>query len=338
MGRSLAIYSLLATVAAAGLLWAFWSVDLRNVEAFYGFAETFETEVSLNYPVEVEAIFVEPGDRVDSGEVLMLVRRAREEAVLADQPFRIEELRAEAQLEKVQIQRELEELRRNWVLDSLEWDAQLSEARQQLAFRQNLLRQLDIADTASQDTGYRPLQQSIRDIQSRQAVGYSRYLTEKQQWMAAQNAAAKPFEAAERRLNAEKEFATEQAGIRTEIKAPTSGLVGSIEAKIAEHKSSFSPLIIFYQPHPTQVIGYVHEDKLLEARVGDSVHIQSLASPEIHSIGIISGLGSRIVEIPSRLRKLPDIRTYGREVQISIPPNNGFLQKEKVELSYLRRE
>ena len=51
---------------------------------------------------------------------------------------------------------------------------------------------------------------------------------------------------------------------------------------------------------------------------------------------MITGLGSRIVEIPDRLRKNPDLKTYGREVLISIPPTNFFLQKEKVILNLLK--
>jgi hypothetical protein len=48
-------------------------------------------------------------------------------------------------------------------------------------------------------------------------------------------------------------------------------------------------------------------------------------------------LGSRIVEIPERLRKNPDLKTYGREVLIAIPPSNLFLQKEKVILNLLKK-
>jgi hypothetical protein len=51
-------------------------------------------------------------------------------------------------------------------------------------------------------------------------------------------------------------------------------------------------------------------------------------------MGVISGLGHRIIEIPERLRKIPELRTYGREVLIEIPNNNHFLQKEKVLLQW----
>jgi hypothetical protein len=49
----------------------------------------------------------------------------------------------------------------------------------------------------------------------------------------------------------------------------------------------------------------------------------------------VIGMGHRIVEIPERLRKIPEIKTYGREVLIQIPSDNKFLQKEKVVLTFI---
>ena len=50
------------------------------------------------------------------------------------------------------------------------------------------------------------------------------------------------------------------------------------------------------------------------------------------------GMGSRIIEIPDRLRKNPTFKTYGREIQVEIPSDNQFLQKEKVILKLPPKE
>jgi hypothetical protein len=70
----------------------------------------------------------------------------------------------------------------------------------------------------------------------------------------------------------------------------------------------------------------------MKVNVGDSLEVYSLKVPGMVYDGVVTGLGSRIVEIPSRLRKLPEFKTYGQEVILSIPVVNGFLQKEKVGL------
>jgi len=89
----------------------------------------------------------------------------------------------------------------------------------------------------------------------------------------------------------------------------------------------------FYEENPTLVKGYVHESLIVLVNIGDSLTVTSTLRPQNIINGAVIGLGSRIVEIPERLRKLPTIKTYGREVIISIPKENTFLQKEKVSIN-----
>jgi hypothetical protein len=44
--------------------------------------------------------------------------------------------------------------------------------------------------------------------------------------------------------------------------------------------------------------------------------------------GRVSGLGQCVVEIPERLRKIPELKTYGREVLIEIPHDNSFCKRK----------
>lgn len=116
------------------------------------------------------------------------------------------------------------------------------------------------------------------------------------------------------------------------ITAPYDGLVGNIHGRIGEHQSSFSTLVTFYEQHPTLVKGYVHESLLLQVGLHDSLDVVSIVRPELFCKGQVVALGTRVVEIPERLRKMPEIKTYGREILVSIPRKNDFLQKEKVQL------
>ena len=94
-------------------------------------------------------------------------------------------------------------------------------------------------------------------------------------------------------------------------------------------------MISFYEQTPKMVVAYVHESLILQIKVGDSLQVMSSLHPDEQCRGRVSGLGHRVVEIPERLRKLPEVKTYGREVLIEIPPENNFLQKEKVLLQRL---
>ena len=114
--------------------------------------------------------------------------------------------------------------------------------------------------------------------------------------------------------------------------APTDGIVGTIFCKAGEQLPSFQTLITFYEENPTQVKAYVIEKLILKVKLGDSILVTSGNNPSDTNVGVVTGMGSRIVEIPERLRRNPMFKTYGREILIEIPPENNFLQKEKVTL------
>jgi hypothetical protein len=137
-----------------------------------------------------------------------------------------------------------------------------------------------------------------------------------------------------KKLEYEKEYFQKEEK-KLQILAPSDGLIGNLRCKEGEHISSFNTLISFYQQNPTIVKGFVHENLILHVQVGDTLEVTSSLHPAHTVMGTVSGLGFRIVEIPERLRKRPEIKTYGREVLIQIPPDNPFLQKEKVVLNLL---
>ncbi|MEM6319895.1 MAG: hypothetical protein AAF960_19645, partial [Bacteroidota bacterium] len=144
-----------------------------------------------------------------------------------------------------------------------------------------------------------------------------------------------PYQAEIRRLEAEKKFDQANKKIPLQMEAPTDGVIGNIYCKEAEHIPSYKTLVSFYEPNPSLVKGFVQEDLILHVALQDSFLVRSTKDPVATCYGIVTGLGSRIIEIPERLRKIPTMKTYGREVLVSIPKTNNFLQKEKVILEFL---
>jgi len=135
-----------------------------------------------------------------------------------------------------------------------------------------------------------------------------------------------------KKVENQKSILTTEKG-KLNIVAPANGVIGNISTKKDELAKAFRTLMTFYQEKPTRVKGYVHENLLILVHIGDSLQIASTLKPDNVVTGVVVGLGSRIVEIPERLRKMPTIKTYGREVIVAIPSDNSFLQKEKVSLN-----
>jgi len=133
-----------------------------------------------------------------------------------------------------------------------------------------------------------------------------------------------------KRLRAEYKHVQENKEIVVDIVAPTDGLIGNVHCKEGEHITDFRTLISFYEPNPTLVKAYVHEDYLVKVDIGDEFKISSIKDITQTYTGKVVGLGSRIVEIPARMRKVPEFKTYGREVVIRLPAKSKFLQNEKL--------
>jgi multidrug resistance efflux pump len=304
--------------------------------SFFGFAESDETAVNYNYPVVVDQIMVQPGQSVRVGEPLLKVSRRKSKEILADQEYRIDELRAE---QRLWTQRKRDELSlKAGETDNkvAEMESRLGELVEELAYKKSLSEGLQTIKVPEAD--YRPMETKItrlrEEIQREKTATQAKEESLKRELRLGVN----PYREQVRRLEAEMAFDEDQKVIPFTVSAPADGLIGNLNVREQEHVQSYQTLLTFYAPHSNIVRGYVHEDQTMNVAVGDSMTVYSLKLPEVKFSGVVTGLGSRIVETPTRLRKLPDFKTYGREVVLRIPEDNSFLQKEKVGLrSFVKR-
>jgi multidrug resistance efflux pump len=300
--------------------------------SFYGFAENQETEINYNYPVVVEKIFVKPGQKVYKGDTLARLYRQERREDLQDEEYKIAVLKAEEALWREKKLNQLKDLEMEHNRKIAIVDAEISEINEKLNYKNNLLNNLQSITIDS--NSYSPLNNELDKLETQKVNYIASY---NQTILGIKKELAKgiyPYESRISLLNAEKNFDEAQKQQKIVVLAPNDGLIGTISCKEEEHIPSFKTLLTFYEPHSYIVKGYVHEDLILEVNLGDNFRVASLKDEELSYDGKVIGLGSRIVEIPSRLRKIPDFKTYGREVLVEITSDNQFLQKEKVGLFY----
>lgn len=315
------------------LAYIFWGSTHQPV-AFYGFAETAETRVNHRDPLVVETIHVRPGDAVRAGEVLLEAKRIRDPKGAVSQPFAIAELRSKEAVWKAGLADELRVLTEKQKLAEQRLEQRLAEKREALAYQQELTRGLRTLTENGTGTTT-PLRTEIDQLTRELGGLRATHRLEREQLRNRQNRARSPYRESMKRLAAEQAFEAEQLERAIQIVAPSNGLVGNLHCEATEYVEAYAPLLNFYEPNPTVVRGYVHEDLRLSVALGDRFEVASLVDANSRYEGVVTGLGSRIVEIPARLRKMPDIRSYGREVTIQIPPDNRLLQKEKISLKRL---
>ena len=228
---------------------------------------------------------------------------------------------------------ELKSLEAEYLIDIQDIDSKIESLTKELAYKKQLYNKLTTLKDAN--ISFTSLEDRISSLEKEKYYVDSLYSTKRSNILLELRMSTNPVRVEIERLEAKKEFDAQHLIQDIEIRAPFDGLVGNINCKEAEHIPSFRTLLIYYEPNPTLVKGYIHEDLIMRINTGDKLTIRSTKDPETSSIGMVTGLGSRIVEIPTRLRRIPEMKTYGREVLISVPSDNSFIQKEKVIIEYL---
>ncbi|WP_420460986.1 HlyD family secretion protein [Neolewinella sp.] len=303
--------------------------------AFYGFAESNELELNYNQPGAVVEIMVQPGQAVDSGQALLVLDTRPKQQELADQAYRIEEETAERADYRARRAQELARLEVEHANRLATLDEQITELQKEIAFKTSLSEELTTVDVPK--SSYQPLREELAQLENHRERTVTAYEIERQALESSITLGDLPARQRIRRLQAEARFDSSLLQERVVLTAPVAGLVGNINCREGEYKSAFANLITFYEPHSELVKGYVHENLAVEVGIGDVFEVISLQDESVRYRGEVTGLGSRIVEIPVRLRKFPDNRSYGREVAVRIPADNHFLQKEKVSLRFVAK-
>ncbi|MEO1514798.1 MAG: hypothetical protein AAFV95_07290 [Bacteroidota bacterium] len=322
----------LLAIPAAYVLWHFQSIQRQDSVLFFGFAENKETEMNLQHPVEVQRLYVTTGEKVRKGQLLAEVRHQNLPIQIRELELKIQERQLEwddwanrlrSSISQLQAQRERKTSELDADIQSLELNSQ-----QNRQLIQKLKSLQSFADSLPED---RITASKVQSLEEEKQLIHRTFELDIQERQTRLQATDHPIKVQIRNLQQQLDNLRSRSE-KLKLLAPTDGLIGNIHCKQAEHVSSFNTLISFYEESPTLVKGFVHESMILEVSLGDSLRVESTLHPDKYCKGVVTGLGSRIVEIPGRLRKMPELKTYGREVLISISADNDFLQKEKVML------
>lgn len=312
----------LAAWAAYGL---FMHVS-RGAAHFYGVAENMETQINLDHAATVTRVLVAPGQFVSKGTMLLEVTRTALDLKMSELSHELAELEARDRVRVADVRGLLKQLHaeRAEKVGLLQARIRTLEAEQTLHRAQ--FREIKSVEVATANSPYAARLQALRDELPLVIEPIDAEIARLEAELRLSGA---PVQAQVSRLKNDVALYRQEQE-RLQLRAPSNGLVGNIHCREGENVPAFGTMISFYEQTPTQVVGYVHESLILQIKVGDSLQVISSLHPDEQCRGRVSGLGHRVVEIPERLRKIPEIKSYGREVLIEIPAQNHFLQKEKV--------
>jgi len=330
--RRINILYLAIPLVLYGLLMIYRGVN-RSTASFFGVAENQETEINLEHDATVGHIYVTQGQFVTKGTLLLEVRRSMLDYKMSELQHNISSMLVQDQLNTIEIQGRLDRLKaeRAEKVGSIQASIRVLESEE--ALNRELFHNLKSipSDSAASSAPYNA---KLAALHEEMRLTVEPIDAEIHQLETALKIMAVPMQNEVSSLKEEiEQFQKEQDQLK--ILAPADGLVGSIHSQPGENVKAFEALISFYEKNPNTVVAYLHESLSMKIKVGDSLSVTSSLHSDEHCLGRVSGLGHRIVEIPERLRKIPEVKTYGREVLIEIPHDNSFLQKEKVVLQWL---
>ncbi len=324
-------------IPAIYLLYVVGSNSQAEGAFFYGFAENKETELNLDVDCMISKVHVSPGEEVRNGQLLLEANQAKFELKISDLEFDIKAQEISTLQERAKLQNQIAQLQIKKQTQLAELDMDIRSLRSKIELNEKLFDQISSIDIPEESKQNTPAKIELNQLESNRLAivqPIDKQLDLLQQQL---QKVGSPQQLNTQRINKEKEL----VGIEKEklkVFAPTDGLIGNVHCIDGENVSSFNTLISFYERNPTLVKGFVHEKLILQVKLDDELKVTSSQHPDHEVTGKVVGLGTRIVEIPERLRKIADFKTYGREVLIRIPSDNPFLQKEKVTLNSTTRK
>ena len=324
---------LVAIIICVLLLYSlFFKAD--STVTFYGFADNKETEISMENAIEVEKIFVTVGQKVKKGTPLLNVVSATLPIKTSDVEYKIEELQTKYNLWKSDLDWRILQYEIELKEQTSKIQSQIDQLKVKLKNNKELSKKITSIDlVVIESKGItNPTQIKLAslelELQQKQEIIITQINNLKSERFAQNNPILSEIKAQEAQLEYYNKRKRDEL-----IVAPSDGLIGNVHCKEGEKITSFGALISFYEESPNLVVGYIQEELILKINIDDSIAIYSSSRPDIQNKGVVKTLGSRIVEIPPRLRKIKELKTFGREIIIEIPPENPFLQKEKVILN-----
>ncbi|HON10756.1 MAG TPA: DUF3616 domain-containing protein [Chitinispirillaceae bacterium] len=322
--------ALLCALAALTVI----SINLRSdLESFHGIADTKEMVIRAEFGVEIKKMRITPGQRVFTGDTLVEMRSPEIELKISEYTHLVNEMRTRSKTQANLSKAEMKALKSEQEARIIEIRSELQQLESQYAINRELIQKLrSVRDNDSTSIAVSTNNPTLIRIQN---LKEELARLDRSTAIMDENLRSQISHGVDP-LKDQLEQYSDQLRLYTElnkklfITAQSDGIVGAVFYKEGEKVSAFDSIATIHSESPSFVLGYIHENIYSSVSLGQSVTVRSLADKKHQVSGKVIGVGTRIVEYPLRLRKVPEVVMWGREVTIRIPEKNQFLLGEKV--------
>jgi multidrug resistance efflux pump len=320
------ILYLLFPAALGACIWIAWNFQGQSAQSFFGIAGTEAHTLNLDQDVTAHKRLVNVGDMVKGGDTLAIFTRTDLDKSESDQKADIRYTQSELVAEKAVLTREKELVNAKLKVESREILAEIlalkAEDSLQTVFRENIYQGLKVAENQVHAAKIAALQNEIAALEEQ---------------------ANREMRLIDAKLNALHAIATAKTGlseaeiefIRSEknrlvLLSPIDGYVEEVAFGDNSRIPAHADLIKINPLSPNRITGFIHESAQVPLSLGQEVLLSTHARPGITAKGTVASINPEMTELPLRLRKFIEIRSWGREVFIHIEGENQFFIAEKI--------
>jgi len=340
-------------IQGIGLLFAFIAILIAAVVGiivysgqettnFQGFAESNETMINTEIPVSIKKVLVMEGDTVSKGQKLAELESQDLTLRIADIRTQLLQIEAKKGLSKAEIKSKILQNKAAERAVISELNSQITTLENQLKINKELSGGLKSVRIKSNDSAKNPIEIQIESLKSSKEERRKEFAEINRMYVQLLSEGDSPETIETQKLKEELE-SLEKKNSDMALYAPFEGIVGSVFTKNGngekvffkggEKIAAYSPVMSIINKEPSFVKGYIPESHFSAIKIGETVTITSSNNKNPVS-GVVTGLGGRIIPLPSRLLKHQNLPLWGREIVAKIPENNGFILGEKVNIAY----
>lgn len=317
-----------------GAAWIMGDLQNQSTQTFFGTAETDSRMVNLEFPVVVQEVRVQPGDRVNQGDTLAVMYHIEFDRANLEYTSEINKIAAELEAENRSLDREQEELLAKYASQISDYQAEIKVLKAESDVQEKLKTVLTGSEKEAEGEKNIPnvrksqiaaLEENIRQLVNHTQVEIKRFEQQRRANQAVHDAKMSFFRRSIELVDSERH--------KMVLLAPMSGYIEQVFVKKNETVDKFRDLFKINALQPIRVLCFLHETEAeVMVQPGDTVVMSSTARPEVTCRGIVSLSTPKLVELPTRLRKFAEIRTWGREMYIHLPDTNRFYIGEKIQV------
>jgi len=320
---------LLVAAALAGCYYIVRHLQEQSIHTFFGTAETEGRAVNLEYDVMLQRVCVTAGAQVKKGDTLAIAYHTEMEQKMGENRLETARLAAERDAEAALLAQERERLLAEQSTRQSELQTQIKVLEAELAVQARLRAAVSERATTAADNGPNVKQQEITALREEVAQTEKQTREVLREVDAKIKANASVYAAQIRQTQGSQTFLDKEK-TKLVLLAPTDGYVQQVGATAGELAPAFRELFRISPRNPDKIIGFLHESAEVPFQLGDTVLLSSMGRVAVSSRAVLHGVSPKLVELPFRLRKFTEVRTWGREVYIQLPADNPFFIGEKI--------